>query len=309
LRLLARLDPGTITITDGTLAVEGAAPSTDAFEATLANLREPPADFRLRSAAILPPIVAPFTWSARRSGDAIAIAGHVPSVESRERVAATARRLDPASRVTLDLRVARASRLGLDHDAAIDLLLAQLARMGDGEVGLADDVLRATGATPDKDGASGIAAALGGNLPAGFRLGDLRLSAVRPQPYRFQARRAPGRLLLSGHLPDAATRDSVRTLVRRRFFIEAIDDQLRLADGAPSGFAAGVSASLEQLSRLAEGEAALKETVLVLSGEALYEQTAERMPADLRAALPPGYTAQADIRVRRDGGPREGGQP
>jgi hypothetical protein len=46
-----------------------------------------------------------------------------------------------------------------------------------------------------------------------------------------------------------------------------------------------------------------------LSGEALYEQTAERMPADLRAALPPGFTAQANIRVRRDGGPREGGQP
>jgi osmotically-inducible protein OsmY len=309
LRLLARLDPGTVTIADGTLAVEGAAPTTDAFEATLASLREPPAGFRLRSAAILPPTAAPFTWSARRSGDAIAIAGHVPSPESRERVTATARRLDPASRVTLDLRVARASRPGLDHDAAIDLLLAQLARMGDGEVGLVDDVLRATGATPDKDGASGIAAALEGNLPAGFRLGDLRLSAVRPQPYRFQARRARGRLLLSGHLPDAAARDSVRSLVRRRFFVETVDDQLRLADGAPSGFAAGASAGLEQLSRLAEGEAALKETALVLSGEALYEQTAERMPADLRAALPPGFTAQANIRVRRDGGPREGGQP
>ena len=309
LRLLGSLDAGTVTIADGTLAVEGAAPSTDAFEAVLASLREPPAGFGLRSAAILPPVVAPFTWSARRSGDVIAVAGYVPSPASRERVAAAARRLDPSSRLILDLRVARGSRSDLDHDAAIDVLLAQLGRMGDGEVGLIDDVLRVTGATPDKDGATGIAAALGGGLPAGFRLGEVRLAAVRPQPYRFQARRAPGRLLLAGHLPDEAARDSVRSLVRRRFFVEAIDDQLRLADGAPSGFAASASAGLEQLSRLAEGEAALKETALVLSGETLYEQTAERMPADLRAALPPGFTAHADIRVRRDGGTREGGQP
>jgi hypothetical protein len=291
LRLLERLSPGTVTVADGTISVEGVAPSSDDFEAATAALRALPPGYRLAATAILPPVVAPYTWSARRSGDALAVAGYAPSLASRERVAAAARRL-PASRLLLDLRVARGLRPGLDYDAATDLLLAQLGRMGDGEVSLQDDVLRVTGATPDKDGAARVSAALESETPPGFRLGGIQLSAVRPQPYRFEARRAPGRLLLAGHLPDEAARDGVRALVRKRFFTEAVDDQLRLADGAPAGFAAGASAGLEQLSRLAEGEAALRETALVLSGETLYEQTAERMPADLRAALPPGFTAR-----------------
>lgn len=319
LRLLGRLESGTVTIAGGQLSLDGTAGSTDAFEAVAASLREPPAGLGLARAVVVPPVIAPFTWGARRSGDAITVTGHAPSLEARERVAVAARRLNPSSRVSSDVRVARGLPPGLDYEAATDLLLAQLARMRDGEVGLADGVLRVSGATPDKDGAAQVAAGLNAEMPAGFRLGDLSLSPIRPQPYRFQARRAPGRLLLAGHLPDEAARDSLRSLVRRRFFVEVIDDQLRLADGAPAGFVAGASFGLEQLSRLAEGEASLKETALVVSGETLYEQTAEQMRAELgaappgatprSAALPSGFTAEADIRVRRDPSKRERAAP
>jgi hypothetical protein len=233
LRLLARLDPGTVTIADGTLAVEGAAPTTDAFEATLASLREPPAGFRLRSAAILPPTAAPFTWSARRSGDAIAIAGHVPSPESRERVTATARRLDPASRVTLDLRVARASRLGLDHDAAIDLLSpssrawatarsAWRTTCSGRRARRPTRMARAASQRPSEE----ICRPGSASATSGCRRSGPSRIASRPV-----ARRAASCSPATCRTRRRGT--ACAPLVRRRFFVETIDDQLRLADGAP----------------------------------------------------------------------------
>ncbi len=122
--------------------------------------------------------------------------------------------------------------------------------------------------------------------------------SVRPAPFHFSAKRVPGAIVLSGLYPDEATREQVRRMVEERFFEERIVDEARLGPGAPPNFLAGVRAGLDQLSHLASGEASVTGASLRLTGEALYEETAERMRASTAKLTPKGWTVVADIRLR-----------
>jgi hypothetical protein len=122
-------------------------------------------------------------------------------------------------------------------------------------------------------------------------------AAAAPAPYRLSFRREPGRLVLSGSIPDAATRQEVAALARERFFQERIVDETRILPGAPQGFAAGARFALDQLSHLASGEAALAGTALTIEGESLYAEAAEEIARKVRRA-PGGFTGSAEIRIR-----------
>jgi OOP family OmpA-OmpF porin len=110
--------------------------------------------------------------------------------------------------------------------------------------------------------------------------------------------------VLSVYCPDEATRNGIHGQIRRSFLTEQIVDRLRLADGAPRHFAGAVSFGLDHLSRLASGAVTVSDTSVRISGESLYEQAAERMTKAIPAVSLPGWTAQADVRVR----PSEPGQ-
>jgi hypothetical protein len=122
--------------------------------------------------------------------------------------------------------------------------------------------------------------------------------AVALGPYRFSARREAGTLVLSGTVPDAATRDEIVRLAREQFFHERIVDETHVAAGAPPRFRDGARLALGQLAQLASGEATLAGTSLRIRGDALYAQAAEDIRHKTGRNAPAGWAASAEIRTR-----------
>jgi OOP family OmpA-OmpF porin len=118
--------------------------------------------------------------------------------------------------------------------------------------------------------------------------------------YTFTAQRKAGALTLTGFIPDEDARKAILTIARRRFFGDRIVDRLSPAEGAPESFLTSVGFGLEQLAQLASGEAAVSDTSLRVSGEALYLESAEQMRGRIADAAPAGWSRAAAIRVRGD---------
>ncbi|HEX8164722.1 MAG TPA: hypothetical protein VF601_02920 [Beijerinckiaceae bacterium] len=150
-----------------------------------------------------------------------------------------------------------------------------------------------------------------GSLPAptgpdprdGARAASIaRAAPVAPAgPYRFSARRESGALVLSGFVPDVATRDALLRSAREQFFHERIVDETRIGEGAPRKFADGARFALDQLAQLASGEASVVGTSLKVEGDVLYAQAAEDIRAKTRKNAPAGFTGSAEIRTRDEG--------
>ncbi|HVL71943.1 MAG TPA: hypothetical protein VM434_08665 [Beijerinckiaceae bacterium] len=122
-----------------------------------------------------------------------------------------------------------------------------------------------------------------------------KIVTAAPPPYGFTARRAAGRLVLSGAYPDAAARAQLLALARDLFFEEELVDEGRLEKGAPDGYVAALALGLRHLALLASGEALVRDGALVVTGESLYRESAERMGRDLAKAVPRGWRTEARV--------------
>lgn len=300
-RQLASLSNGVATVVDRTLSLRGEAPDPESYNAVRAALRSPPGGAATGTVEIEPPLLRPFLWSAERHGDGtLVLAGHVPSEGSRAELKGEAERIAPGQ-VADRMQTARGAPAGLDFSAATRFALAELARLQQGTVALEEERLSLRGAAI-RGAIPGLVRAFEGRLPQGLRPGAVELEPAIVEPYLFTARRTADALVLEGFYPDERTREALLSFIRSRLFGETVLDRGRLADGAPPNFQAGAEAALAQLSYLAAGEAAIRGTVLSLTGESLYAQTAERVPQALSAAAPAGWTVSAEVKVR-PGGP------
>jgi OOP family OmpA-OmpF porin len=108
-------------------------------------------------------------------------------------------------------------------------------------------------------------------------------------PYVWSVERSANSLRLKGYAPDDATRGQIRAAAARALPGGAITSQLELADGAPKEFSAATAYALEQLSRLAEGDASLSNTTLSISGRAATREGYNAFVAALKT-LPHGFT-------------------
>lgn len=299
-RQLASLSSGTATLTGRTLSLKGEAPDPESYNAVRAALRALPGGAATGTIEIEPPLLRPFLWSAERQGDgSVVLAGHVPSEGLRTELKGEAERIAPGL-VADRMQTARGAPAGLDFSGATRFALAELAQLQHGTVALEEERLSLRGAAI-RGAIPGLVRAFEGRLPKGLRPGPVELRPAIVEPYLFTARRTADALVLEGYYPDERTREALLSFVRSRLFGEPVLDRGRLADGAPPNFQAGAEAALAQLSYLATGEAAIRGTVLSLTGESLYAQAAERVPQALSAAAPAGWTVSAEVKVRRGG--------
>jgi hypothetical protein len=127
------------------------------------------------------------------------------------------------------------------------------------------------------------------------------MRAVPASPFVFRIRRTPGEVILSGYLPDGETREAVLGVAKELFLMERVVDRARLADGAPRGFKAAALAGVGAVAQTVGGEAVLSGASMVLSGEVLYPQSAERIRRDAPAAAPRGWTVKTEVIVPGEG--------
>jgi OOP family OmpA-OmpF porin len=308
LRLAGHLGRGEVTLVGRTLTIKGDATDFDAYNAIVAALNRLPVGYATGAVDVTPPEVRSFSWSAARNGAELELAGYVPSEQAREAVRAAVAAEMPGAQLADRMQTARGLERGTDFAGLARVALSALARLERGRAEFDGGRLALHGVGTARDLLDGLADEVRKNLPRGIKPGTVALSAIPASPFAFVARRASGRVTLSGFTPGPAERDAIQGAAIRRFPGEAILlADLHVADGSPQGFAAAAALSLDALSDLAEGEARISDTRLDLAGRALYPEVAERTRQRVTKALPAGWTGAAEIRAEPYEKPLEAG--
>ena len=115
--------------------------------------------------------------------------------------------------------------------------------------------------------------------------------------YTWSAASRNGILALTGYVPNEAARKAVLASARSAFPKHKVDDQLKLARGAPEQkqWLGGTGFALRQLAQLnSGGRAVLDGAGLVIEGEAESSKSYETVRTALTGALPQGISLKAD---------------
>jgi OOP family OmpA-OmpF porin len=245
---------------------------------------------RVTDALALVPEAKPFIWSATRADDKIVLEGVSPLPSTREKLNAAAQKLGAAAGAD-ETAYARGALPGFEDMALLGL--AQLEKLSQGKVTITNGDVAITGVAKDVAARDAIAAALK-TLPQGFRLVE---NGVKAPPFVFAALRNAGTLTLEGAVPSEADRQTLLDRIRKSFLSDRVVDNLRVATGAPSGFAAAAASLLSQLARLDAGELRFSDGDAELKGSALFAKAAEQIKAQIAAGLPQGFKANAALDV------------
>ena len=300
-RRLAEMDPGAATLSDDALSLMGDALPEFDLEKLIAAAKSPPEGARIDKIEIYPPRVAPYGWSAARKGELIALEGFVPSVEARAHVIEKAGKVAAGAGVSDAMRIGSGAPSG-DFLGAVDVALAELGKLASGKVALNDAGLSVEGAGKANVFAATIEEEAKANLPRGFSLTKIEVADGAASPYVFAATLKDGTLTLTGYVPDAATRDEIRAFAKKGV---AVNDELKLAGGAPKDFARAVAAALPALERLSSGALTLSDNGVALKGEAPFAGAAADIGPRLASALPQGFASTAQLTARDPGPPLE----
>ena len=291
---------GTATLTGSVIEIRGEALSVAAYDALRTAFAEPPRGYSFGRLEILPPTVADARFGVERRPDGgLVLTGHVPSEAARAGIRAVAAETAEGAFVDDRMQTARGLPAVVDADALARFSLRLAGLLRQGEVRFAEGRVSLSGDALDSQAREEIAGLLRDARPAGVGAGSVAVGSSPLSPYKVAIRREADAVVLTGHLPDGAARERLLAALRPRFFRERIVDRTRLAEGAPAGLAEALEAAVPSLATLASGEVAVADSVLTLSGESLYRQSAQRLTDSLPRALPAAWTGRVTVEAPR----------
>ena len=179
---LRGLASGTAKIAGTVYSFTGVAADPQAFDRLAAAVRGASDGFTMGDLIVAPPVVSPFSWSARRTGEALTLQGFAPSEAAKAAVLALARRLAGSTAVVDEMRLAGGFPDGVDFGALTGAALTQLFRLSEGSAQLNGNRLTLAGRAPDAAAAMEVRqalAALGGPVVA---ITDLALPPAEIPP-------------------------------------------------------------------------------------------------------------------------------
>lgn len=112
-------------------------------------------------------------------------------------------------------------------------------------------------------------------------------------PYGLDIAQANGKIILNGFAPNKKVKQEIEELAKTKTGIP-VDNQLKLARGAPNGLIDAVGMSLTAVSGLNEGQATISDRAVSLSGAADTYEAYERTMAAVNQAMPEGYTLASE---------------
>ncbi len=310
---LAKLQTGTVALSDNQLTIKGTTADQSSATAATAAAKQLPPPLQLASVNISGPTTAstpaaapaaskapvlpterPFVWLGTRDAETITLSGFVPSEAQRAQVVAAAKAMIGSGRVGDQLKVANGLPPSIDFAAATGFALNQLAQLRPGTAKLTDANLVIEGDALDAAAYRAVTASTTGALPGGLRLDRATINPPRIANYTWAAKREARQLTLTGSYPDEVTRQTMLAAVKQRFADLTLLDRTTIGSGAPAGFAPAMAMGLDQLSRLNSGEASIAAGRFTLTGVAPTE-TAVKEAQDALAKLVGGMPAEARI--------------
>ncbi|WP_336485583.1 flagellar motor protein MotB [Methylobacterium nigriterrae] len=297
LRDLAR--GATATVKDTTLSFQGEAIGVAEYDALRTAFANPPQGYSLGRVEILPPTIRDFRFGIERVTEGgLILTGYAVSEAARAKLLAAAAEAADGAFVDDSTQTARGLAAGIDGEALTRFAVSLVELLQDGSVRFEGGTLSVSGHALDAQAIAEAEALMRDRRPAGVGAGTVALSARPLSPYRVTIRRDADAVTVSGHLPDAATRERVLASMRPHFFRERIVDKARLADGAPADLVAALQAAIPRLATLASGEIAATDRSLRLAGESLYAQSARRLSETLPPAMPAAWSAIVAVQAR-----------
>ncbi|MCI9881047.1 BON domain-containing protein [Methylobacterium goesingense] len=295
-RLRALAPGGRVMLEDTRLSVVGEAASIADDAAVRSALTDLPTGYNLGRIEILPAIVPDFRFVVMREpGGAVTLSGHVVSESVRAEIRAQAAQVSETGQVEDRMRNARGLPADVNAGAMARFVLQLAALIQEGSVGVADGRVAVNGVALDAQAIPEIEALLRDGMPAGLGRGGTALTTRPLSPYRVALRRDVEAVTVTGHLPDAETREILLGTLRPRLFRERLIDRTRLGEGAPHELARVLRSTATALALLARGEAQIADRSLTLTGESPYAQGSRRISDDLSSAMPPGWTAEVAV--------------
>lgn len=160
LKQLQGLASGTAAVEGSTYSFTGTAADQAAFGSLAAAVRGANDGYAIGELAVEPPVVSPFTWSARKSDGTLTLSGFAPSEAARAAIAALAGRLAGGGRVVDEMRLASGVPGRIDFGALSTAALTALARLSEGSVQMSGNRLTLAGRTSDPEVAAAVRQAL-----------------------------------------------------------------------------------------------------------------------------------------------------
>lgn len=176
---LSQIRNGAATLTDGKLAIEGEALNAAGYRNIAAAASAPmPGGIKLDRAAVAPPRVATYAWSAKRDAKSLTLKGYYPDEGTHYMMAqAAAQRFGD---LKLHDRTTIASGAPAGFTAAVGMGLDQLSQLESGEVSIAGGRMIVSGVAADEKKAGAVKEALTklvGGMPA-----EARITLLPPAP-------------------------------------------------------------------------------------------------------------------------------
>ncbi|AVO45817.1 OmpA family protein [Phreatobacter cathodiphilus] len=179
---LKGLASGTAKIAGTVYSFTGVAADPQAFDRLAAAVRGAGDGFTMGDLIVAPPVVSPFSWSARRTPEALTLQGFAPSEAAKAAVLALARRLAGNTAVVDEMRLAGGFPDGVDFAALTQAALAQLFRLNEGSAQLTGNRLTLAGRAPDAASAMEVRQALAALGPPVVAITDLALPPAEIPP-------------------------------------------------------------------------------------------------------------------------------
>lgn len=307
LRELARLDEGSVTLTDTTLSIDGMAADETTANAVRRALRSAlPQNYRLadqirfREAAPppAPVVVSPYTAKATFDGAHVLLTGYAPTEVAKAQLEQSARDRYPGRAIDNRLAITPGAPEGWQR--CFDSGLLGLSRLEEGAVSLTDQVLTFDGLAADEAQADRARRAVTSALPQTCRVVDQvrTQAAVRPlapSPYTGRAQVDGSRIVLLGYAPSETVKAQIEQSARIRFPGKALENRLAIAPGAPEGWQRCFDGGFLGLARLGGGSMALQDRRLDIAGQADEEDLVAAVPADVRSSVQSACDVNATI--------------
>lgn len=179
---LKGLASGAARIAGTAFSFSGVAADHTAFERLAASVRAANDGFAIGDLIVAPPVVSPFSWSARRTPQGLTLQGFAPSGAAKAAVAAAAGRLFAGVPVIDETKVASGFPSGVDFAALSTTALTQLGRLAEGSVQMTGNRLSLAGRAADAAVAVDIRRALAAVGPPVLAVSDIAVPPAEIPP-------------------------------------------------------------------------------------------------------------------------------
>lgn len=245
---------------------------------------------------VLPEPANPFVLSLSKAGEGISLKGNYADTKSRLALVEAVEKAMPGIAIKDELVLASGKPEGFDALAAFGV--SQLADLATGEVSLANLDYSIGGMPAGLDVYDKLTAATS-VLPAGgtLKLAEIALPELG-KPYEISAAYDGNTVTLEGYAPSAKAKASIEEQAGSLFSGRTVNSVLKLAAGAPDGFAGWVEFGLSQLSKLKDGSFSIAGADLALKGNPADGPAYDAAMKALGGALPAGLKLAANELVK-----------